>query len=76
MKARKCSVNNPYARFQQEISLEDVMNSPYVSNPLRLFQICPVSNGACSSIICSKTTRKFTSKPITVATSTVATMTF
>ena len=77
VKARKCSVNNPYARFQQEISLEDVMNSPYVSNPLRLFQICPVSNGAAAAIICSKDyARKFTSKPITVATSTVATMTF
>lgn len=77
VKARKCSVNNPHARFQQEISLEEVMNSPYVSNPLRLFQICPVSNGAAAAIICSKDyARKFTSKPITVATSTVATMTF
>lgn len=77
VKARKCSVHNPYARFQQEISLDDVMNSPYVSNPLRLFQICPVSNGAAAAIICSKNyARKFTSKAITVATSTVATMTF
>ncbi|RLQ21089.1 transporter [Seongchinamella sediminis] len=77
VKARQCSVNNPYARFQQAITLEDVMNSPYVSNPLRLFQICPVSNGAAAAIICSSDyARKFTSKPVTVATSTVATMTF
>jgi acetyl-CoA acetyltransferase len=77
VKARKCSVHNPMARFQKEISVEDVMNSPYVSNPLRLFQICPVSNGAAAAIICSKEyARKFTSKPITVASSTVATMTF
>ncbi len=77
VKARKISVHNPYARFQKEITVEDVMNSPYVSNPLRLFQICPVSNGAAAAIICSKeTAKKFTSKPITVASSTVATMTF
>jgi len=77
VKARKCSVHNPNARFQKEISLEDVMNSPYVSNPLRLFQICPVSNGAAAAIICSKeVAKRFTSNPITVATSTVATMTF
>jgi acetyl-CoA acetyltransferase len=77
VKARKCSVSNPNARFQKEISLEDVMNSPYVSNPLRLFQICPVSNGAAAAIICSKeVAKRFTSNPITVATSTVATMTF
>jgi acetyl-CoA acetyltransferase len=77
VKARKCSVSNPHARFQKEITVEDVMNSPYVSNPLRLFQICPVSNGAAAAIICSKEyAKKFTSSPITVATSTVATMTF
>ncbi|PLW69182.1 thiolase C-terminal domain-containing protein [Pseudohalioglobus lutimaris] len=77
VKARQCSVHNPNARFQKAISLEDVMNSPYVSNPLRLFQICPVSNGAAAAIICSaEVARQFTSKPITVATSTVATMTF
>jgi acetyl-CoA acetyltransferase len=77
VKARKCSVSNPYARFQKEITVEDVMNSPYVSDPLRLFQICPVSNGAAAAIICSKERAKqFTTKPVTVATSTVATMTF
>ena len=77
VKARKNSVHNPYARFQQEITLEQVLGSPYVSNPLRLFQICPVSNGAAAAIICSaERARQFTSKPVTVATSTVATMTF
>ncbi len=77
VKARKCSVHNPNARFQKEITVEDVMASPYVSNPLRLFQICPVSNGAAAAIICSaEKAKQFTSKPVTVATSTVATMTF
>jgi acetyl-CoA acetyltransferase len=42
-----------------------------------LFQICPVSNGAAAVVICSKDKAKqFTSKPVTVASSTVATMTF
>lgn len=77
VKARKCSVHNPNARFQKEVSLDEVMNSPYVSNPLRLFQICPVSNGAAAAIICSKEmAKRFSSNPITVATSTVATMKF
>lgn len=78
VKARKCSVHNPYARFQKEVTIEEVLASPYVSNPLRLFQICPVSNGAAAAIICSADyAKKFTNnKPVTVATSTVATMTF
>jgi len=77
VKARKCSVGNPFARFQKEVTLEEVLASPYVSNPLRLFEICPVSNGAAAAIICSKEkARQFTGKPVWVATSTVATMTF
>lgn len=77
VKARKCSVGNPYARFQKEVTLEEVLASPYVSNPLRLFEICPVSNGAAAAIICSKQkAREFTTKPVWVASSAVATMTF
>ncbi|MGD9598362.1 MAG: transporter [Steroidobacteraceae bacterium] len=77
VKARKCSVGNPYARFQKEVTLADVLASPYVSNPLRLFQICPVSNGAAAVIICSKRkAREFTTRPVWVASSAVATMTF
>lgn len=77
VKARKCSVGNPYARFQKEVTVEEVMASPYVSNPLRLFEICPVSNGAAAAIICSKEkARQFTGKPVWVATSVVATMPF
>jgi len=76
VKARKCSVHNPYARFQQEVSLEEVLASPYVSNPLRLFEICPVSNGAAAVVICShEKARQFTTDPVTVASSAVATMT-
>jgi len=77
VKARKCSVGNPFARFQKEVTLEEVLASPYVSNPLRLFEICPVSNGAAAAIICSKQkAREFTTKPVWVASSAVATMTF
>ncbi|MFO1467728.1 MAG: hypothetical protein U1F35_15015 [Steroidobacteraceae bacterium] len=77
VKARKCSVGNPFARFQKEVTLAEVLASPYVSNPLRLFEICPVSNGAAAAIICSKRkAREFTSKPVWVASSAVATMSF
>ncbi|MCK0508113.1 thiolase C-terminal domain-containing protein [Aromatoleum anaerobium] len=77
VKARKCSESNPYARFQKAVSLDEVLASPYVSNPLRLFEICPVSNGAAAAVICSKAmARRFTSQPITVASSAVATIRF
>lgn len=77
VKARKCSVGNPNARFQKEITLEDVLKSPYVSNPLRLFEICPVSNGAAAAVICSaQRAKQHTRHPVTVASSAVATLAF
>lgn len=77
VKARKNSVGNPFARFQKEVSLAEVLASPYVSNPLRLFEICPVSNGAAAVVICSQAkARQFSANPVTVATSTVATVDF
>lgn len=77
VKARKCSVGNPNARFQKEITLDDVLKSPYVSNPLRLFEICPVSNGAAAAVICSgQRARQHTRNPVIVASSAVATIAF
>ena len=77
VKARKNAVGNPYARFRSEVSLEQVLASPFVSDPLRLFEICPVSNGAAAVVICSAATaRRFTSQPVTGAASRVATMGF
>jgi len=77
VKARRNSVGNPYARFRKEITLAEVLASPYVSNPLRLFEICPVSNGAAAAIICSKRkAREFSTRPVWVASSAVATMSF
>src|SRR4030095_10485133 len=53
------------------------MGSALVSYPLRLFEICPVSDGAAAVGICSaEHARKRTTKPIWVAASTVATARF
>jgi len=77
VKARKNAVNNPYARFRKETSVEEVMGSAMVSYPLRLFEICPVSDGAAAVVICSaEEARKRTTKPVWVAASTVATARF
>jgi len=45
---------NPYARFRKENTLEDVLNSPIVSDPLRLLDICATSDGAAAMIVCSR----------------------
>ncbi len=37
---------NPYAHFQEAVTLEAVMESRLVADPLRLFHCCPISDGA------------------------------
>ncbi|MCL4438886.1 MAG: thiolase family protein [Candidatus Thermoplasmatota archaeon] len=42
---------NPYAQFQSEISLEEVMNSKIIADPLRIYEYCPISDGAVSLLL-------------------------
>jgi len=42
---------NPDARFKKAYTLEEVMASAYVCDPLRLYEICPVSTGAAAVIV-------------------------
>jgi sterol carrier protein 2 len=50
-KNHKHSVNNPYSQFQDEYSLEDILNSPMVYEPLTKLQCCPTSDGAGAAIV-------------------------
>ncbi|MFN8051695.1 MAG: lipid-transfer protein [Acidimicrobiales bacterium] len=47
-------LNNPYARFRKEYTVEDVLASPVVADPLRLLSICATSDGGAAMIIASK----------------------
>jgi len=77
VKARKLGVQNANARYRKEASVAEVMKSPLVSFPLRLFEICAVSDGAAAVIICSADfARKRTTKPVWVAASVIATARF
>ena len=53
-KNHKHSVNNPYSQFQDEYSLEDILNAPMVYEPLTKLQCCPTSDGAGAAILASE----------------------
>jgi len=77
VKAHKNSIDNPNARFRKEFTLQEVLGSPLVSYPLRLYEICPVSDGAAAVVLCSaEMARRLTTKPVWVASSAVATAKF
>jgi len=53
-KNHKHSVNNPYSQFQDEYSLEDILNAPQVYGPLTKLQCCPTSDGSAAAIVASE----------------------
>jgi acetyl-CoA acetyltransferase len=52
-KARKHAKNNPYALFNTLLSVEEVLASPEVFDPLTRYQCCPPTCGAAAAILCS-----------------------
>ncbi len=53
-KARAHASRNPYALFNEKLSLEQVMASPEVFDPLTRFQCCPPTCGAAAAVLCSE----------------------
>jgi len=60
---------NPRARYQKEFTLEEVLASPMVTDPLRLFEICATSDGGAAVILASRKAAKKLgiAKPIELA---------
>lgn len=59
---------NEYARYRKAFSLEDVLASPMVSDPLRLMQICATSDGGAALVLSSMDyARKHATDPVRVA---------
>lgn len=52
-KARRHGANNPYALFNQVLSLEEILASGEVFDPLTRYQCCPPTCGAAAVILCS-----------------------
>ena len=53
-KNHKHSVNNPYAQFQDEYSLEDIKAAKMIHDPLTKLQCSPTSDGAACAIVASE----------------------
>ena len=68
-KARKHASKNPYAIFNTLLSVEQVLASEEVFDPLTRFQCCPPTCGAAAAILCSEEFAKKhgISKPVYIA---------
>jgi acetyl-CoA acyltransferase len=61
---------NPYAQYRETYSVEDILNSPMVAEPLTRLMCSPIGDGAAALILCSEEkARQLTTKPVWVTAS-------
>lgn len=53
VKNARHGLENPYARYRKAVSVEDVLTSAVVSDPLHLLDICATSDGAAAVVLAS-----------------------
>ncbi|MED5260973.1 MAG: lipid-transfer protein [Myxococcota bacterium] len=77
VKNSRHGIDNPNARYKKIFTEEEVLGSPLVADPLRLFEICATSDGGAAVILSSlEFARKHTTKPVKVAAISTVTPTF
>ncbi|MDD5702203.1 MAG: beta-ketoacyl synthase N-terminal-like domain-containing protein [Dehalococcoidales bacterium] len=65
VKAHKYGLLNPKAHLRREMTVEKVLRSPMVSQPLQVYDCCPFSDGASAIVVASEeTAKKLTDRPI------------
>ena len=56
---------NPNAHFQKPVKPDDVERAPMIADPLRLYDCCPVSDGAAAVLVAPATeARRWTDTPV------------
>ena len=63
---------NPYSQYRKELTVEEIINSRPISEPITLLQCCPATDGAAALILASGSmARRYTRKPVFVAASVI-----
>jgi benzoylsuccinyl-CoA thiolase BbsB subunit len=61
---------NPQAQYQKEFTVEEVLTSRMIADPVTILQCCPNTDGAAAVVMCSMdVARRHTASPIKVAAS-------
>jgi acetyl-CoA C-acetyltransferase len=67
VKNHKHGSMNPYAQYQNEITIETVMNSKVVASPIKVFDASPITDGAAMLILAPlDMASSYTKKPIEI----------
>ncbi len=61
------AAKNPFAQFQREIRLDDVMKSKVVASPLKVFDCSPITDGAAAVILTPlENAKRYTDTPVEI----------
>lgn len=73
VKNRANGAKNPLAQFREPVGLDQVLVSRLIADPLRLFDCCPISDGAAAAVLCPKDLAvKMHPKPVDILAQSVA----
>ncbi|WP_280586212.1 thiolase family protein [Halorubrum sp. Boch-26] len=50
-KNHRNAVDNEFAQFRREVTLDEALDSPVVADPLRLYDCCPMTDGAAALVV-------------------------
>ncbi len=68
VKSHKNGALNPNAQYQKAVTLEEVLASRVIADPIHLLECSPTTDGASALVICAKDrAAKYTSKQMTIA---------
>ena len=68
VKNHKYGAKNPYAMYQKEVTVEEVLKSRVVASPLKLYDCCANADGAsCVILTGEKLARRLTDAPVWIA---------
>jgi acetyl-CoA C-acetyltransferase len=54
VKNHKNAMHNEFAQFHKEISVQDVLNSPLIADPLKVLDASPITDGAAAIVLASE----------------------
>jgi len=63
VKARRHGANNPVAQLRDLVTVEEVLQSRPIADPLTLFQCCPTGDGAAAVLVVSDRVRREAARP-------------
>jgi len=61
---------NPYSQYKRELTIEEIINSRPICEPITLLQCCPATDGAAAAVLISRDlAKKYTNSPVVIAAS-------